>query len=81
MWPPVNDGRAPNAKPESRVQEKPEGCRKLFMGNLSYDIDDDTIVEFFKPAGTLTGLRWLTRKETGELRVRVQIIFHLYALQ
>lgn len=41
------------------------------MGNLAYEIDDETIVEFFKPAGTLTGLRWLTRKETGEFRVRV----------
>lgn len=50
---------------------KPEGCRKLYMGNLSYDIDDDTIVDFFKDCGTMIGLRWLTRKDTGEFRVRV----------
>lgn len=50
---------------------KPEGCRKLYMGNLSYDIDDDTVVDFFKDCGTMIGLRWLTRKDTGEFRVCV----------
>ncbi len=49
---------------------KPEGCRKLFAGNLSYDIDDDTMCDFFKDCGTVIGLRWLTRKDTGEFRVR-----------
>ena len=39
------------------------------MGNLSYEIDDETIIEFFKPAGTLTGLRWLTHKDSGDFRV------------
>ncbi|CAM9824276.1 unnamed protein product [Ectocarpus fasciculatus] len=68
VWPPVNDGRGGSSKPTAKIQEKPEGCRKLFMGNMSYEIDDDTIIEFFKPAGVLTGLRWLTRKDTGEFR-------------
>lgn len=66
----MNDGRGGSSKPTAKIQEKPEGCRKLFMGNMSYEIDDDTIIEFFKPAGVLTGLRWLTRKDTGEFRVR-----------
>lgn len=48
---------------------KPDGCRKLFVGNLSYDIDDDSMVAFFKDCGTMTGLRWLTRQDTGEFRV------------
>ena len=78
VWPPVNDGRSGGSKPTSKIQEKPEGCRKLFMGNLSYEIDDDTIVEFFKPAGVLTGLRWLTRKDTGEFRVCA--LYHLCML-
>ena len=65
----------PKGKPMSQVQDKPEGCRKLFIGNLSYEIDDETIVDFFKDCGTLTGLRWLTRKDTGEFRVSY---FQLY---
>jgi RNA recognition motif-containing protein len=48
---------------------KPDGCRKLFAGNLSYEIDDNAMVEFFKDCGTLTGLRWLTRQDSGEFRV------------
>jgi nucleolin len=68
VWPPENDGRGGSSKPASRVQEKPEGCKKLFLGNCSYEIDDDTIVEFFKPAGMLTGLRWLTHKDSGDFR-------------
>jgi hypothetical protein len=47
----------------------PTGCKKLFMGNLSYNIDDDTIVDFFKDCGgDVIGLRWLTRKGTEEFR-------------
>jgi len=48
---------------------KPEGCRKLFVGNLAYDIDDDSMVAFFESCGTMTGLRWLTHKDSGEFRV------------
>ena len=33
------------------------------------NIDDDTIVDFFKGCGELTGLRWMTRQETSEFRV------------
>lgn len=28
--------------------EMPEGCVTVFLGNLSYDIDDDATKEFFK---------------------------------
>ncbi len=49
--------------------EKPEGCRKLFAGNLSYEIDDDTMCEFFKDCGTIIGLRWLSHKDTGDFKV------------
>lgn len=63
----ANGGNNPNLKPKT---EKPEGAKKLFMGNLSYDIDDDNILQFFKDCGTPVGLRWLTRADTGEFRVR-----------
>ena len=61
-------GRNLNAKPRSEKSAKPEGCKKLFAGNLAYTIDDDTMVDFFKDCGTLAGLRWLTHKGTEEFR-------------
>ena len=76
-WPP----REASVKPTSTDKEgrkqnggntvsvKPEGCKKLFAGNLSYEIDDDTICDFFKDCGTVVGLRWLTHKDTGDFRV------------
>lgn len=47
---------------------KPDGCKKLFMGNLAYEITDEAIVEFFKHCGQMVGLRWLTNKDTGDFR-------------
>ena len=54
--------------PFSKNTPKPLNGTKLYIGNLSYDIDDNTIIKFFEPCGELIGLRWLTRKETGEFR-------------
>ncbi len=74
-WPPVEGyqkkpGAAAKASNNKREKTpKPDGCRKLFVGNLSYEIDDDSMVDFFKDCGTMTGLRWLTRQDTGEFRV------------
>lgn len=74
----ANSSAVASGNPPGREKTpKPDGCRKLYMGNLSYDIDDDTIVEFFKDCGTMIGLRWLTRKDTGEFRVRVYLSFEL----
>lgn len=49
---------------------KPPGCFTLFMGNLNFGIDDDTIYAFFKEeAGAeMVAVRWLTHKESGEFR-------------
>jgi nucleolin len=66
-------GSSSNQPPRREKTEKPPGCKKLFAGNLSYNIDDETIVDFFKECGALVGLRWLTRKETEEFRVRTCI--------
>ena len=75
IWPPTGEqssNRRPDNKSGPPIREKtnkPTGCKKLFMGNLSYNIDDDTIVDFFKDCGgQVIGLRWLTRKGTEEFR-------------
>lgn len=70
VWPPVGgSAKQGGGRPERTRKEKPEGSRKLFIGNLSYNIDDDTICEFFKDCGELVGLRWLTHQGTEEFRV------------
>lgn len=70
-------GSSSSGNPPGRDKTpKPEGCRKLYMGNCSYDIDDDTVVDFFKDCGTMIGLRWLTRKDTGEFRV--SFLYYLF---
>jgi len=43
-------------------------CERLFCGNLSWDIDDDTIKEFFKDAGTINDVYWLEDRDTGKFK-------------
>lgn len=48
---------------------KPENCVKLFIGNLSYDIDDDAITKFFDNVGAeVKAVRWLSHKDTGDFK-------------
>jgi nucleolin len=57
-----------SSKPRMEKSAKPVGCKKLFAGNLSYNIDDEAMIDFFKDCGSLVGLRWLTHKGTEEFR-------------
>ena len=51
------------------MSEKPEGCVKLFIGNLSYDIDDDAITKFFANVeAELKAVRWLHHKDSGDFK-------------
>eukprot|EP01035_Chromulina_nebulosa_P020809 gene20809-26976_t len=71
VWPPVEktDKNVLSViKTKKPKTIKPHNCKKLFVGNLSYEIDDDAMVEFFKDCGELIGLRWLINKDTGEFR-------------
>lgn len=56
-------GRGP--KP---LSEKPAGCTTIFVGNLSYDIDDAKITEFFKDCGAISQIRWLKDRDTQEFK-------------
>jgi len=38
--------------------EKPEGCTTVFIGNLSYQISEDQVYEFFANCGTVKEIRW-----------------------
>jgi nucleolin len=62
---PTNIGRGYSQRAKT---SRPPGCKKLYAGNLAYTIDDDVMVIFFKDCGEMVGLRWLTKKDTGEFR-------------
>ena len=43
--------------------EKPPNCRTVFIGNLAFDIDDETLREVLAPCGTIevSGCKWRPR--------------------
>jgi len=45
--------------------EKPEGCTTVFIGNLSYDINDSQVYEFFADCGEIKEVRWPKGDFTG----------------
>jgi len=61
---PAAEAAAPAAAGNSAAN--PQGLSKCFLGNLSYDIDDDQAKEYFKDCGNINDIYWLTDKETGK---------------
>lgn len=48
---------------------KPENCTKLFIGNLSYDIDDEGITKFFAGVDAeVKAVRWIHHRDTGDFK-------------
>ncbi|CAI5730905.1 unnamed protein product [Peronospora destructor] len=56
------------AEKKSMFDEKPEGCTSVFIGNLSWDVDENTIYETFGECGEILSCRLATDRETGEFR-------------
>merc|ERR1712166_418965 len=51
------------------MSAKPDDCLKLFIGNLSYDIDDEGIIKFFGTVDAeVKAVRWLHHKESGDFK-------------
>ena len=84
VWPPKskeitgNGGQAGGSGVKA-MSEKPDNCVKLFIGNLSFDIDDDTIVKFFANVDAeVKAVRWLHHKDSGDFKgwlVRCSFVF------
>mmetsp|Transcript_7310 Transcript_7310/g.10344 ORF Transcript_7310/g.10344 Transcript_7310/m.10344 type:complete len:352 (-) Transcript_7310:1867-2922(-) len=73
IWPPekkvVSGGGQAGGTGVKAMSEKPENCVKLFIGNLSYDIDDDGINKFFDNVGAeVKAVRWLHHKDSGDFK-------------
>lgn len=74
IWPPKskemtgNGGQAGGSGVKA-MSEKPDNCVKLFIGNLSFEIDDDTIVKFFGNVDAeVKAVRWLHHKDSGDFK-------------
>ena len=74
VWPPKskevtgNGGQAGGSGVKA-MSEKPEGCVKLFVGNLSFEIDDDTIIKFFANVDAeVKAVRWLHHRDSGDFK-------------
>jgi len=50
------------------LSPKPEGCITVFVGKLSYDIDEETMRDTFKDCGDIKEIRWLNDRETGQFK-------------
>mmetsp|Transcript_20747 Transcript_20747/g.52582 ORF Transcript_20747/g.52582 Transcript_20747/m.52582 type:complete len:376 (-) Transcript_20747:1828-2955(-) len=48
--------------------EFPPGCTTIFAGNLSFDIDEDSLREVFKDCGEITQIRWGMDRETEHFK-------------
>jgi len=55
---PRGEKKAFNARPPT---PKPEGCTTVFLGNLSFQIDEDTVRKTFSDCGEISAIRWVER--------------------
>jgi nucleolin len=53
------------AKKGFQTSEKPEGCTTIFIGNLSFNITEDQVFEFFQDCGDIKECRWPKGDFTG----------------
>eukprot|EP00954_Amorphochlora_amoebiformis_P029297 1392958-Amorphochlora_amoeboformis.AAC.1 len=69
---PGGDRRTPRKGGGGQKKEpsqRPEGgTRTVFVGNLSFDIDDDGMRKFAEDCGNITNIRWLSDRNTGNFK-------------
>jgi nucleolin len=73
VWPPVkkvvSGGGQAGGSGIKAMSAKPENCLKLFIGNLSYEIDEEGITKFFgNVEAELKAVRWLHHVESGDFK-------------
>jgi len=68
-----HNGRTP-FKP-GNPGEKPEGCTRVFVGNLSYDIDEEGLRNALKDCGEITRLKWGEDRDTGDFKGYAHVDF------
>lgn len=56
------------AAEKKEAPTKPEGCKSVFIGNLSFDVDEEMVREFFGDCGEIVSCRLAVDRETGRPR-------------
>jgi nucleolin len=51
-----------------QASEKPEGCTTIFCGNLSFQVDEESLRAAFAECGEISEVRFATDRETGEFK-------------
>jgi len=60
------DRNAEQQQEQGREESKDgEGRNRVFIGNLSFKIDEESLKEALKDCGEITEITWITDKETG----------------
>mmetsp|Transcript_24042 Transcript_24042/g.38642 ORF Transcript_24042/g.38642 Transcript_24042/m.38642 type:complete len:123 (+) Transcript_24042:110-478(+) len=57
-------------RPVKPLSERPDECYTVFVGNLSYSVNDESMTAFAeeKSQGTVTAIRWITDRDTDEFK-------------
>jgi len=61
-------GAGPKGGDRPRTPRPAGGCNTVFVGNCSYDIDDDGVKKFFGSCGDVKAIRWVTDRDTGNFK-------------
>jgi len=58
----------PKREGDWKPSEKQAGCTQCFIGNLSWDVDEQTIRDFFGACGEIKQIRFSEDRETGRFK-------------
>lgn len=70
--PAQGDGATPQQRSSDRAQKYGDAPKEpsdtLFVGNLSFDVDESTLSEYFQEHGSVQSIRLPTDRDTGNLK-------------
>mmetsp|Transcript_7495 Transcript_7495/g.11348 ORF Transcript_7495/g.11348 Transcript_7495/m.11348 type:complete len:207 (-) Transcript_7495:74-694(-) len=60
------------------LSERPDECYTVFIGNLSYDVTEESLRKFAeeKSGGSVAAVRWIEDRETGDFKGAGYLEFH-----
>jgi RNA recognition motif-containing protein len=68
------EGRPEKTKEETRMEGKPPS-KRVFVGNLAFDVTEDSINEFFENCGAIESVKLATFEDSGKCKGYGWIVF------
>ena len=68
---PERQDRGPKLRPVKPLSERPAEPYTVFIGNLSYDVTDESMTSYAEEKageGTVSAVRWITDRDSGEFK-------------